>query len=140
MALQKGFGEGLGGLQLGRLGRRAEAGDARRVQPVGQALGQGGFGTDHDQVRLHLARQGGQAFRVGRLDLRLQLGVFGHAGIAGRGDEPRDQRRLGDLPSQGVFTPSGSDEQNIHTRAMTAPAVRVKHRKGLAAYRSADRT
>ena len=140
MTLQEGLGEGLGGFQLRRLGRRAKAGDARRVQTVGQPFRQGRFGADHDQVRLHLARQGGQGVGVGRLDPRLQLGVFRHAGIAGRGDKPRDQRRLGDLPGQGVFTPSGSDEQNVHTRAMTAPAVRVKRGKGLAAYRTADRT
>ncbi|MNS97440.1 hypothetical protein D3C72_1317720 [compost metagenome] len=132
VTLQEGLGEGFRGFQLRRLGRRTKAGNARRVQPVGQALGQRRFRADHDQVRLHLARQGGQGVGVGRLDLGLQLGVLGHARIARRDDEPRDQRRLGDLPGQGVLTPSGSDEQNVHASAMTAPAARVKRGKGLA--------
>jgi len=43
-----------------------------------------------------------------------KLAQFLDAGVAGRGDQTRDQRRLGDLPGQGVFAAARSDEKNVH--------------------------
>ena len=121
VAFQEGLGEGLGHLQLGRLGGGAEARDAGRRQTVGETGGQGDFRPDHDEVRLDLAGQGGEALRVVGLD-RTELAQLLDARIAGGGDEAGDQRRLGDLPGQGVFTPARSDEKNNHEVGNDGPA------------------
>ncbi len=113
MAFEEGLGKGFRGFQLRRLGRGAETGNARRGQTVGQTGGQSHFGSDHDQVGLDLSRQGGKAVGVVGLD-GAKLAQLLDAGVAGRGDQARDQRRLGDLPGQGVFAAARSDEKNVH--------------------------
>ena len=103
--LHEGLGKGLGCLQLRRLRRRPETGNARRRQPVGQPGLQRRLGTHDDQIGLDLACQGRQP--VGVRDLhRPQLAQRLHARIARRDDQPPHQRRLCDLPRQGVLTPT----------------------------------
>ena len=64
------LGEGLAAFQTGTVGIRAETGDAGLTHAVGDALGQGQFGTGHHQVDLFLAGQFHQTVQVS--------GVHGH--------------------------------------------------------------
>ena len=45
-----------------------------------------------------------------------QLRLLGDAGIAGRGVEPFDERRLRQLPRQRMLAPARSDQKHIHDR------------------------
>ena len=110
---QERLGEGLGRLQLRGLGRGSETGDARRGQTVGQAGGQRHLRPHHHQIGADFAGQGRQPLGVVGLD-GAKLAQLLDARIAGRGDQAFDQRRLGDLPGQGVFAAARSDEKNVH--------------------------
>ena len=57
------LGEGLAALEPGRLGRRAEAGDAGRAHRVGHARHQRRLGADDDQVDPERGRQRDDARR-----------------------------------------------------------------------------
>ena len=58
-------GETLAGLQPGGGAGGTEHRDARRLQGVGQPVGQGGFGADDHQVRRYLAGGGGDGRHIG---------------------------------------------------------------------------
>ncbi len=128
VAGHEGLGEGLGGLQLGRAGSRAETGDAGRVQPIRQPGLQSHFRSDHDQADAQFPRQPRQTLCVVGLVARQALGDLGDAGIARRAVDALDQRRLADFPGQGVLAPTRPDEEDIHVRAMAAQAGPVKGR------------
>ena len=50
------------------------------------------------------------------------LGAFGDAGIARRGEERAELRRLGDLPGQRMLAPAGTDEKDVHAPAESCVA------------------
>ena len=112
--LQQALGKSLGGLELRRLCGGAEARDSRRRQTVRQTGRQRDLRPHHDQISLDLARQGGEALGVVGLQLGPNLAQAGDARITGRGHQARQQRRLRDLPGQGVFASAGSDKQDVH--------------------------
>ncbi len=113
VAFGEGLGEGLGGFQLGRLGGGTEAGDAQRLQPVGQALFQRRLGPDHHEVGLNLVHQGEQAVHVVG-GYRAHLAQLGHAGVAGGDHQAAEAGGLGDLPRQGVFAATAAHQQDVH--------------------------
>ena len=55
-------------------------------------------------------------------------------GLPGASDQPRQQRRLGDLPGQRVLAPAGADQEDVHGRRVSgaAHAAAVNRRGGLA--------
>ena len=124
--LQEGLGEGLGRLQLRRLGAGAETGNAGRVQQVRETGRKSDFGPDDHQTDLQLPRQPGQAFGVVGADVRHAFSDLADAGISGRAEQAVNQRRLPHFPGKGVLAPSRSDQQDIHARGMAARAPLVK--------------
>ena len=69
MAVTERLGERLGRLQLAGRGRRAEAGDSRGVQGIGQARLDRHFGTDHYKICPDFFRQGDKARHLRGLDV-----------------------------------------------------------------------
>jgi hypothetical protein len=52
---------------------------------------------------------------VGRIDVD-QPGMLGYAGIAGRGEQLAEQRRLRELPGERMFAAARAKQQDIHGR------------------------
>ena len=105
----------LGGLDPGGGLTVAETGDAGGPERIGDTDLQRGFGAYHHKVRRDLFGKGDEARNVRHL-YRPAFGQRRHARIARRADETRGQRRLSDLPHQGVFAPARADDQDVHGR------------------------
>ena len=108
------LGEGLAAFQTGTIGIRTEAGDAGLTHAVGDALGQGQFGTGHHQVDLFLAGQFHQAVQVSGVHRHVDGALTGRAAVAGGHKNFTYPRALLELPHQGVLTPARTDNQDAH--------------------------
>ena len=106
------FGETLGSLELGTLGTRAKARDARGANGVGHTGDERRLGADHHQTAAGLARKVRHSSRV--------LGVEGHvlahgkrAAVARRDVERAAQRGLGELGRQGMLAAAAAQQQDV---------------------------
>jgi hypothetical protein len=107
------LGEALGALDPGRLGARAEAGDAGPADRVGHAQHQRYLGPDHHQVGPPVHGQRGDRGRVEQVDPAL-LGRAGRAGVARRAGQGRDLGIGGQGEDDGVLTGTGADHEDAH--------------------------
>ena len=84
------------------------------LQGVGEARLQRRLRPDHHQVGGDLPGQRHQAVDVGgRRRSRISPSAA-MPGLPGAATSRVSQRRLGDLPGQGVLAPAGTDEEDVH--------------------------
>ena len=70
--------------------------------------------ADHHEVDLVVARQKATTAAWSADVERDELGVLGDAGIARRREEPRQLRRLRELPGERMLAAARADEEHIH--------------------------
>ena len=105
--------EDLAGFQLG--GRLVRAEDAKLffLEGIDDAGGQRGLGADDRQLHVVVFGEPDQRAKVARID-RDVLGVEVGSRIAGRDEDAVCPGALSDFPSQGVFSPTISNDQDVH--------------------------
>ncbi len=115
MAGEEVFREGLGPLELGCAGGRAEAAAPGRRKHVDHARHQRRLRPDHRQVNAFTFSQGKERLRVFGVGRHVAYpGLQGRAGIA-RGDQHfPDTGGLRQLPRQRVLAAAAADYQHFH--------------------------
>ena len=105
--------ERLGALEPGRLGGRAEAGDAALGHGVGHAGDEWRLRADHDQVDRELL---GERCHVGTVHgiHVVQGGDRGHARVAGGRVHLGHARVEGQGPGERVLAAAGADDEGLH--------------------------
>ena len=103
------FGEGLGALDLGCEFARAKGLDAGLVHGIDDAIRQGDFRADDDEVDGLLLGELDEGFVVADVDVSDALGHISHARIARHSVELRCLRRLREFPGQRVLAATGTD-------------------------------
>ncbi len=112
------FGERLAPLDTRGLPVGTENRAAFGAQPVGEPHGQRSFGPDDGEIDDAVADQLAEPVEVSCCD-RNVLGHEGGPGIAGGDEDSVDERRLRELPGEGVLTCAGSDDENGGHRAIS---------------------
>ena len=114
------FGEALAALQLRRLLRRAEHGNARCAQRIAQPIHQRRLWPHNHQADVICLTEGNHRRMVGGVQAD-RFGIFGNAGVARRGIEPilcvRQQPGLRQLPCQRIFASAAAEQKDIHDRS-----------------------
>lgn len=115
MSLHELFGEGLGAFQLCTFGRRTDNRYSGQVfgKMIDHTEHQRVFGSYDDEVHLVFPAEIHLGIEIANGDGHI-LSAFSSAGITGGDVEVFTQRRLGDLPGHGMFSSSGSKQQNVH--------------------------
>ena len=103
------LGEGLGALDLGCEFARAKGLDAGLVHGIDDAIRQGDFRADDDEVDGLLLGELDEGFVVADVDVSDALGDISHARIARHSVELRCLRRLREFPGQRVLAATGTD-------------------------------
>ncbi|MNO73014.1 hypothetical protein D3C76_639730 [compost metagenome] len=115
VARQEVLGEGLGALQLGGGGGRAEDGEPFGTEGIHHPFHQGRFRPDYGETDLLGFGEGQQGLDVGRLDGDvLYAALVGGAGIAGGDEHPGHHGGLLGFPGQGVLTAAVANDQYFH--------------------------
>jgi hypothetical protein len=94
---------------------RPEHGDSGGADIIGQSGDQRRFGADDHQRDVFRSAERHHRSVVGRVE-RDAVRMARYSRIAGRGIEPREDRRLRQLPRQRMFAPARADQQDIHGR------------------------
>ena len=107
------LGEAFRGFQLGGLGAWSERLDAGSLEPIDEPRDQRCLGPNNDEFDGVLRGKFNEAIDILRADQNaLRLG--GDARVAGGAVQFFDQGRGRDRPTQRVFSPTRSDDQNFH--------------------------
>ena len=109
------LGKAFRAFQLRRCLVRPEHENLRDAQAFGEAIDQRRFRPDHDQIDVMLAAEQDHRAVIGDVQ-RDQFGMLGNAGIAGSSIEFLERRGLRQLPRQGMFAATRTDQQDIHGR------------------------
>ena len=91
----------------------AEDGDAVSAQLVGDARDERSLRPDHGEVDVEAARETEQGLAVLGPD-RVAVAEPGDPGVAGRGVQRRQARRLGELPGERVLASTRADQEHPH--------------------------
>ncbi len=115
MSGQKILGERLAAFQLRGRRRRAEYVQPLLAKTIDQTGDQGHFRANHGQRDALADRQPNQPIDVidGKFDIAAS-GLVRRAGIARRHQHLGDARGGSEFPGQGVFAPSGADDEHVH--------------------------
>lgn len=109
------LGEDLASFELsGRL-VRTEHPQTRLAECIDDTCDQRHFGTDHRQVDLFGSRELHEPVNVGDRDVDV-LGIEARPCIAGGTEDPGHLVGLSDLPGQGVFASTLTDDKDLHSR------------------------
>ena len=84
-------------------------------QALGEAVDQGRFRPDHNQIDVLVTAEQDHFSVIGHIQFN-QFGMLGNAGIAGSSIEFLERRGLRQLPRQGMFAATRTDQQDIHGR------------------------
>src|SRR5699024_9410789 len=107
------LGEGLAGLNDGGVGPGAEGGNARLLQSVHHAHGQGVVWGHHDEIHVVFLGPSYHAGHVGGLDIHAG-GHLGDAAVAGGAEQLSDLGGLGQLPADGVLPAAAAHYEYSH--------------------------
>ena len=122
VAHHEGLGVVLRAFELGRRPGGTEDLQAARAKEIDHAGGQGRLGADHGDADIFALDEIGQFFGRGVGD-GLQLRVERGAAVAGGHVHALHARRLGQAPSQGVFTAARADNQYFHCASSNTTLV-----------------
>ena len=120
------LGVALRALEPRRFARWPEDGDAGGGEIVDDAGDERRLRPDHDEVDSLLAAEGDDRRMIGDVE-RDELGAFRDAGIARRGVELPELRRLRELPGQRMLAPAGADEEDVHRSSRHSPCTPDSH-------------
>jgi hypothetical protein len=99
--------------ELGGRLRRAERAEARLLESVDESGAKRGFGAHDREADLVATCEVEQAFNVGRGDINI-FGIGRGAGVTGRDEHAIDTAAKAELPGQGVFASTVSNNKNLH--------------------------
>ena len=118
------LGEALRALEACRCAARPERRDAGGGEVVDQPRDQRRLRPDDDEVDVPRAAEGDHRAVVGDVEAD-QLGAFRDAGIARRGIEPGEPRRLRELPGKRMLPSARADEEDVHAKSHPAGHGRI---------------
>jgi hypothetical protein len=93
---------------------RAKRLDAGSFEIVDNAGAERRLRPDCDEADILVLAEGDHRGVVGRIE-RHAFGLLRNPGIARRAIKAAHQRTRGDLPSQRMFTPAGTEQKNVHS-------------------------
>ena len=119
--------EALRALDPRRRASRAEDGDAVSAQLVGDPRDERRLRADHGEVDVEAAREAEQSLAVLGAD-RMAVAEPGDSGVARRGVQRRQPRRLGELPGERMLASTRADQEHLHGGRVYFPGRLVSGR------------